>query len=303
MPIAPPVPTPETQCAVFLNILRANGLIVTAAPPVPSAQVSVDQVMAVRISTAAVSAAPSSDVPVSAALVSDIPVRPAHTQTVQIPTALVPTVEDPGQTAPISDGLTPATPVLPAPIPAPIVPIPATGRFDLADPVRLPWTLTIKSNRHYVQQVPGRWWSTSEADYHAIDSSARRYVIDHVGRIMETALGEQRHGNNRCTKCIENNEECWVYVPGAHNRVPYAATPTCARCRWGPRGCSFTRRRAPARRSEGSEHPVPGVQPFQPVQPGQPVHFQSYQTIAPRPPLPNVEAGWCPGMLFDLGLS
>jgi hypothetical protein len=59
---------------------------------------------------------------------------------------------------------------------------------------------------------------------------------------METTLGEQRIGDQRCEHCKANNTECWVYTGLAMGMVKYAS-PTYTRCREVAvkGGCSFSK--------------------------------------------------------------
>ena len=41
-------------------------------------------------------------------------------------------------------------------------------------------------------------------------SQDKRKDWGHIGRIMETELGERLLGDRRCTACQERDEECWV---------------------------------------------------------------------------------------------
>ena len=112
--------------------------------------------------------------------------------------------------------------------------------------IRRPWTYTsIRSSERWRHQEAGRWYYVSDAAY-AAQSTSGKAVTNHIGRIMESDLGEQLIGEARCRHCKDGDRECWVYSARAFNQVKYL-TPACARCRQMPRngGCSFsTRRRA-----------------------------------------------------------
>ncbi|KAF2024853.1 hypothetical protein EK21DRAFT_117369 [Setomelanomma holmii] len=119
-----------------------------------------------------------------------------------------------------------------------------------APTTRLPWApepgvpKTVPRHSHREQ---GRWYFTSEAAYEAADGPDRK-VSDHIGLIMETTLGEQRLGDQRCEHCQEDDLQCWVYTREAMKMVSRAST-TCARCRFTPRkgGCSFSTRKQSGR--------------------------------------------------------
>jgi hypothetical protein len=70
-------------------------------------------------------------------------------------------------------------------------------------------------------------------------------MVSNVGRIMETDLGVQFFGEERCTRCIEAGHQCWVYTDKGRGQIKNPGS-ACARCRANPHptiGCSLARRR------------------------------------------------------------
>lgn len=61
---------------------------------------------------------------------------------------------------------------------------------------------------------------------------------------METELGEQLHGKDRCAACQSHDEECWVYSKKGSQQVSRPGD-ACARCGLVARagGCSLSKRR------------------------------------------------------------
>ncbi len=127
---------------------------------------------------------------------------------------------------------------------------------QLADQPRLPWAWAPhgKANEVYTPVVSGKWWSRSERELAALGQEKRRDWA-HIGRIMETELGEKLEGSGRCTACQQRGEECWVYSKKGAQQVSRPGS-TCARCRVAARkgGCSVSTRKPSAPRSP----PPPG---------------------------------------------
>jgi hypothetical protein len=92
-------------------------------------------------------------------------------------------------------------------------------------------------------------------------SQDKRKDWGHIGRIMETELGERLQGDRRCAVCQERDEECWVYSEKGAQQVSRPGS-TCARCRVAARagGCSLSTRRPSRRRSP----PPPGPRSLAP---------------------------------------
>jgi hypothetical protein len=133
-----------------------------------------------------------------------------------------------------------------------------------APTTRLPWVPepgVPKTAARWKHREQGRWYFISEAEYEARGTAARA-VSDHIGLIMETTLGEQRVGDQRCQHCKDNDEECWVYTDLAMRMVKYAL-PTCARCREVAvkGGCSFSKRK----KAGTVQKPAPGNQLLAPM--------------------------------------
>jgi hypothetical protein len=118
-----------------------------------------------------------------------------------------------------------------------------TEKLSWARPAGLKASQKAAARWQHQQANEGRWYYTNEAEYEAKASPARA-VCDHIGLIMETNLGEQRFGDERCDSCQEGDLECWTYSQLALKEVKSAST-TCARCRFVPRkgGCSFSTRK------------------------------------------------------------
>ncbi|KAK5002497.1 hypothetical protein LTR28_011341 [Elasticomyces elasticus] len=114
-----------------------------------------------------------------------------------------------------------------------------------ADPVRLPWDwdTASKSRELYTPVVSGKWWSHTDEQLQVLKPNKRRDV-GHIGRIMETELGEELLGDRRCQACKDLGQECWVYSAEGARQVARPGD-TCARCRVAARagGCSYSKRK------------------------------------------------------------
>lgn len=143
-----------------------------------------------------------------------------------------------------------------------------TTRLPWARPAGLKASQKAPARWQHQQANEGRWYYTSAEEYEAKATPARA-VSDHIGLIMETTLGEQRLGDERCDGCREGDLECWVYSPLAQREVKSAST-TCARCRFVPRkgGCSFSTRK----KSVAVETPPPGPRTLAPALTSSPGH-------------------------------
>lgn len=75
-------------------------------------------------------------------------------------------------------------------------------------------------------------------------SPSKRRDFGHIGRIMETELGQQLLREERCSACRANGQECWVYSKKGVQQVSRPGD-TCARCRVAARsgGCSLSKRK------------------------------------------------------------
>lgn len=118
-------------------------------------------------------------------------------------------------------------------------------RSQVADQPRLPWEWNPrgKTTELYTHTAVGKWWFHGKKDIERLNPNKRR-DISHIGRIMETELGEQLFGDNRCTACQFNKQECWVYSTEGAQQISRPGD-SCARCRLSARagGCSLSKRR------------------------------------------------------------
>lgn len=116
---------------------------------------------------------------------------------------------------------------------------------QVADQPRLPWAWATqgKTSDVYTPVERGKWWSMHQKELDSLTQSKRR-DFGHIGRIMETELGEQFLGEERCSACQANGKECWVYSREGAQQVKRPGD-TCARCRFAARsgGCSLSKRR------------------------------------------------------------
>jgi len=105
-------------------------------------------------------------------------------------------------------------------------------------------------------------WYGGGYDGRASWTQSKKATMGHVGTIMETDMGEQRLGEDRCERCRRNNHECWVYSEGAGTYIKHAL-PTCARCRFtpGPGGCSLSPRKKSGSMLPKGGDPPHGCQP------------------------------------------
>ena len=109
--------------------------------------------------------------------------------------------------------------------------------------MRLPWNWQPrgKTSEHYSPRLRGKWWFFEEEEL-ARASSKKRADYGHMGRIMETELGEQLFGEDRCNACKSNRQECWRYSQLGAQQVSRPGD-ACARCRYVARagGCSLSK--------------------------------------------------------------
>lgn len=92
----------------------------------------------------------------------------------------------------------------------------------------------------YTHRVPGGWWWKSVNEMSAMKPQ-KRGRWSHIGLIMETTLGQQLIGDDRCRRCQQYNYECWRYNPQTSWLVKFS-TPSCARCRVMAvaKGCNYS---------------------------------------------------------------
>jgi hypothetical protein len=76
-----------------------------------------------------------------------------------------------------------------------------------------------------------QWWHRTAEEIARIPRAQMRNQTYHVIRIMETTLGERLHDDDRCTRCVRDGYECWVYSDYARKQVVGNAGHKCARCR------------------------------------------------------------------------
>lgn len=108
-----------------------------------------------------------------------------------------------------------------------------------------------KSKELYERQVKGKWWSPDQLKVKVKDRH-----VSHIGRIMETELGEELFGSSRCDACIRAGFECFRYSKDGAAQV-FKPGSACARCRAEAKhGCSLskykTRRRVTQQRGDTS---------------------------------------------------
>jgi hypothetical protein len=141
---------------------------------------------------------------------------------------------------------------------------------QVANQPRLPWgwQASGKSAAPYTPVITGKWWSQTAEQMEAL--GPKRNDFGHIGRIMETELGEKLVGDARCTACRQLDQECWVYSAKGRQQVSHPGS-TCARCRVAGRagGCSLSTRKS----SQDPRGPPPPPGPPRP--------------LLPRPPSPG----------------
>ncbi|KAE9991249.1 hypothetical protein EG327_000251 [Venturia inaequalis] len=124
--------------------------------------------------------------------------------------------------------------------------ITSTLAYNATKPIKKPKTLVSKSKTQARRRIPwewsdertsvlytpfykNEWWSQmAPSGVPSVKAYTERY-ISHIGRIMETELGEELFGDARCTNCQRRNEECWVYSKEGSQQV-LNPVRRCARC-------------------------------------------------------------------------
>jgi hypothetical protein len=160
---------------------------------------------------------------------------------------------------------TPSPP--PAPVPAPAAvqnAYAAWATAQLADQPRLPWSWGPgKVTTEYAPVVRGKWWSPGN-----LPASTSVRNTSHIGRIMETELGERLPAGRRCSACADGGEECWVYSVMGARQVRHPGD-TCARCRVAARsgGCSISTRKQVPRKGSPAPPPLRSLLPKGPPPP------------------------------------
>lgn len=115
------------------------------------------------------------------------------------------------------------------------------SKAQLADQTRLPWDWqNTPTGEPYSPQVLDKWWSRSSDELIAM-RQAIRSQFSHIGRIMETEVGEMLPKGYGCTYCLDNDLECWIYSRRGRKQVKFSSE-ACARCRVRPKngGCSLS---------------------------------------------------------------
>lgn len=100
------------------------------------------------------------------------------------------------------------------------------ARAQMADQSRLPidWPKSGRKLGHdFTPIATGKWWYAW-----AQETSYGHAMISHVSRIMETEIGMQLFGNERCGRCQQEGLECWIYSPQYLHRVKHVGTTVLA---------------------------------------------------------------------------
>ncbi|KAE9362700.1 hypothetical protein N431DRAFT_433686 [Stipitochalara longipes BDJ] len=114
---------------------------------------------------------------------------------------------------------------------------PRTGTVasQIADQPRIPWVWIHAPHKFcgpYLPTVVGKWWYRTAEQLEELDRNnhSKRKNWNHIGRIMETDLGQRHEGDDRCARCIENGYECWTYTLEAEQQILQPGS-RCVRCR------------------------------------------------------------------------
>lgn len=156
---------------------------------------------------------------------------------------------------------------------------------QVANQPRLPWNWShagTKTKEHYEPTTVGKWWWVW-----AQENRESLPVISNLGRIMETELGEQRFGENRCKRCQIEDLECWVYSQRAIYQVCNLGS-ACTRCRTEPRnmGCSLSKQTPKKRKMRPPTPPAPRL-----LLPKTGYGVYQYPPVNMGPGAPAVQAG------------
>ncbi|QDS74199.1 hypothetical protein FKW77_002185 [Venturia effusa] len=99
---------------------------------------------------------------------------------------------------------------------------------------RQPWKWSKKKTTDlYVPVMQDKWWSSSESELRQLPIGRQRYM-SHIARIMETELGEQLVGTNRCNNCKRHNRQCYIYSEAGRTQIMHPGV-RCAACRFHDR--------------------------------------------------------------------
>jgi hypothetical protein len=123
----------------------------------------------------------------------------------------------------------------------------AAGQLAPVQRLPHPWSHGGKISDLRQPVLAGHWWSVSEGAWAGMSEEEKRRM-SHVGRIMETELGVQLTGGERCGPCQANEHECWVYSAKGLQQISKPGS-TCARCRATIHagGCKGVSKRSPAK--------------------------------------------------------
>lgn len=164
----------------------------------------------------------------------------------------------------------------PAPLPMPAPPSQqATSNPQAADQARIPF---VASNDcvYYCPVTVGKWWYRSGAEIHALGPKLR-CTASHIGRIMETTLGERKSYQDSCQSCRNHFQECWTFTWEGGQQIKNSGK-SCVRCRATGRKCCFS---AYQRRIHSPPYiPAPLPTAF-------PHSIQQFQLDGPFQPPPN----------------
>lgn len=99
---------------------------------------------------------------------------------------------------------------------------------------RIPWKWSDKKTSDlYISAVKGQWWSKSQSELRQLSMERQRYM-SHIARIMETELGEELIGKDRCNNCQRQNRQCWTYSKKGKRQFTQPGV-RCAACRFHDR--------------------------------------------------------------------
>jgi hypothetical protein len=133
---------------------------------------------------------------------------------------------------------------------------------QIADQPRQPWhwpTVPPKFTGPYLATAVGKWWYRTTEDLEAMERQDpnRRKNFHHIGRIMETELGQRHDGDDRCPAYIRMGYECWTYTVEGTQQIASPGS-ACARCWAEHRGnCSHSARRIHRKPSAPRPPPSP----------------------------------------------
>jgi hypothetical protein len=92
-------------------------------------------------------------------------------------------------------------------------------------------------SRIYYPKADEQWWYRTPEQLNGMSRKAC-YRRSHIGRIMETPLGECLADNDRWARCRSQGLQCWRYTAEARSQIKNG-TSTCAQCREAMRECVY----------------------------------------------------------------